>query len=552
MIEKGSLKNLLLLFIFITIIVLPNWVYFFMGEYTQPTKTIIGQMFGAYLVTFLPFILFAKHYKLYLEFLILLSLILLPAELGFFHLYHDRFDLVALTVVLETNIEESLGFISGYEYILALGVIIHLVIMVLLYKNIQIKRTNILRYFGLTALVVVLFLAYRSSKILSQPYGYTLYKNVLSNKSPWLMFRLGLNYWKNKKDLKKYKIIHAKFTFNAKKEDSHRQIHILVIAESSRYDHWSLYGYHRNTNPLLSKEKNLISMSQAITGAGATNWATPLMVTPATTSYFDESIQKHSVIGAYREAHYKTYWLSNQDRFPYLVLHANEAENITYIKDKDIHAYDEVLLPKVKNILNNSKENDIFIVLHIMGNHWKYDERYPKKYDNYQPSTYGKFARMDDYQLKKEIINSYDNSILYTDFFFSSLIKITKEINLPATITYVSDHGENLYDTEKNLFGHGRTISKYVDTIPWVIWYSDLYKKLYPHKIENILKNSNKKISSANNLFESMLEIGQVTYPQLNRQRSIISNQFKEEKRFVLSGLNPVDYDKTMLLRKDK
>lgn len=550
MIQKTFLKNFLLLFIFLTIIVLPNWIYFLLGEHTEPTKTIIGQIIGSYLVLFLPFIFFYKHYKWYFIFLIIINIFLLPVELSFFHLYHDRFDLVGLTVALETNIEEALGFISGYEYILALGIIIHLSIMIILYKNIQIKKTNNLRYIGLISLIFILFLAYRSSNIIGQSYGYTLYKNVITNKSPWLMFRLTYDYLYNMQELQRYKTIHEKFTFHAKKEDIHRQTHILVIAESSRYDHWSLHGYNRITNPLLSKESNLISMSKAITGAGATNWSTPLMITPATASYFDESIQKHSVIGAYREAHYQTHWLSNQDKFPYLVLHADEAEYITFIKDKDINAYDEVLLPKVKKIFDTSKKNDIFIVLHIMGNHWKYDERYPKEYDKYQPSIYRQFARMDDYELKEKIINSYDNSMLYTDYFFFQLIKMAKNLNTPATITYVSDHGENLYDTKKNLFGHGRTVSKYINPIPWIIWYSDSYKEIYPDKIQNLLNNKNKKISSANNLFNSILDIGQIIYPNIDTNRSIMSSTFKEEPRFVLSGLNPVDYDKQIKEKK--
>ena len=543
-------KNIVLLFLFLTIVTLPNWLYFLFSDITHPPKEIIGQIVGSYLVLLAPFALFANRYKWYLLFLMIINVVLLPVELGFFHLYHTRFDFVALTVALETNIEEALGFISGYEFILISLIVIHISIMIFLYQKIQIHATRYLRYIGILSLIMVLLLAYRSSKILEQSYGYTLYKNVITNKSPWLMFRLGYDFGNDKQELAKYKHIHSKFSFNAKKLDDIKQLHILVIAESSRYDHWSIHGYRRKTNPLLEKQTNLISLSNAITGAGATNWATPLMITPATALDFDESIQKHSLIGAYREAGYQTYWLSNQDKFPYLRLHADESEHITYLKEYNIHAYDEVLLPKVKSILK--KKENILIVLHIMGNHWKYDERYPKEFDKFQPSMYHKFVRMDDYQYKKEIINSYDNSMLYTDYFLSQLIDMVKASDMVATISYVSDHGENLYDTSKNLFGHGRTVSRYINPIPWIFWYSDGYADSYPQKIKNMQKNKDKKISSANNLFATILELGEVSYQDLNTSRSIASSNFEQEKRFVLSGLNPVDYDKEILIREGK
>jgi len=544
-------RSILLLFIFLTIVVLPNWIYFFFDDVHHPTKEIIGQLIGAYLVVLAPFAFLANKYKWYLLFLLIVNIVFLPIELGFFHLYHNRFDLVAWTVTLETNLQEALGFISGYELILCIGLFLHLALMIYLYKNIYISQVRYLRYIGAVALVLVLILAYRSSNILKQDYGYTLYRNVITNKSPWLMFRLTYEYLTNKWELEKYKKIHQNFKFRATKKDQIPQVHILVIAESSRYDHWSLHGYDRKTTPSIEQIKNLISMYDAITGAGATNWATPLMITPATALNFDESIQKHSVIGAFKEAGYQTYWLSNQDKFPYLQLHADEAEFTLYIKDNNINAYDEVLLPKVERILKEEGKKNILIVLHIMGNHWKYDERYPEEYDKFKPSIYGKYVRMDDYKYIHEIINTYDNSLLYTDNFLSQLIKIVQKQKVPATVSYVSDHGENLYDTPRKLFGHGRTVSKYVDKIPWLIWYSDAYQKKYFDKVEMLRKHKNNKVSSANNLFETMLDLGQVTYHNMRRDRSLCSKLFSEEVRYVLSGLTPVDYDKILNFKKD-
>ena len=89
---------------------------------------------------------------------------------------------------------------------------------------------------------------------------------------------------------------------------------------------------------------------------------------------------------------------------------------------------------------------------------------------------------------QEELINAYDNTILYTDFIVNSLIEILKKDNLNSFLVYASDHGESL--GENGLYLHGvpmRFAPKEQTHIPFLVWYSDSYKD--NNKI--VLKNKN-------------------------------------------------------------
>jgi glucan phosphoethanolaminetransferase (alkaline phosphatase superfamily) len=90
----------------------------------------------------------------------------------------------------------------------------------------------------------------------------------------------------------------------------------MVIGESSRYDRWSLNGYARETNPLLKQEANLVALPDVITSVSATRLSVPVIISrkPATQSLKDGFSEK-SFLTAFKEAGFKTFWLSNQISF---------------------------------------------------------------------------------------------------------------------------------------------------------------------------------------------------------------------------------------------
>jgi glucan phosphoethanolaminetransferase (alkaline phosphatase superfamily) len=209
----------------------------------------------------------------------------------------------------------------------------------------------------------------------------------------------------------------------------------MVIGESSRYDRWSLNGYARETNPLLSQEANLVALPDVITSVSATRLSVPVIISrkPATQSLKDGFSEK-SFLTAFKEAGFKTFWLSNQISFgkfdtPVSVF-AKEADVVDFLNlggFTDNSNYDEVLFGPLKHALADPAPKKL-IVLHTLGSHWNYSHRYPKQFDKWQPSLFGVDKPVyTDIRIKEQLNNSYDSSILYTDWFLAHVIDALKE-----------------------------------------------------------------------------------------------------------------------------
>ena len=170
------------------------------------------------------------------------------------------------------------------------------------------------------------------------------------------------------------------------------QIVVMVIGESSRYDRWSLNGYSRDTNPLLKQESNLVSMANLITAVSATRLSVPIIVSrkPATRS-LQAGFTEKSFLSAYKEAGFKTWWLSNQMSFGQfdtpISVFAKEADVVQFMNlggFTDNSSFDQALLGPLAHAMADPAQKKL-IVLHTLGNHWNYSHRYPQQYDKWKP-----------------------------------------------------------------------------------------------------------------------------------------------------------------------
>ncbi len=314
---------------------------------------------------------------------------------------------------------------------------------------------------------------------------------------------------------------------------------ILVIGESSRYDRWSLNGYSRPSNPYLSQVKQLQTLSDMITAVSATRLSVPILATrkPAIQSLKPGFTEK-SFLSAFKEAGFKTYWLSNQMSFgqfdtPTSVI-AKEADVTQFINLGGFtngSSLDESLFQPVQQSLKDAATHKL-IVLHTLGNHWNYSHRYPAAFDRWKPSLMGvNNPAYTDLKNKEALNNSYDNSILYTDWFLAQLI--TKLQNRPETtaLFYVSDHGQTLYDGSCRLAFHGHN-TQYEFHVPAFFWYSDQYAAQYPDKVQQILKHKDARLSTEN-VFHSMLDMVDIHYADEQLNRSIFSSALAPHTRYV-------------------
>lgn len=358
------------------------------------------------------------------------------------------------------------------------------------------------------------------------------------------------DFWRERRYLADLKRKSEDFSFGASQIDidDRAQIAVMVIGESSRFDRWSINGYERETNPLLKVEVNLVSLTNVISGVSATRLSVPVLVSrkPATQS-LKAGFAEKSFLSAFREAGFKTYWLSNQMSFgqfdtPVSVF-ANEADVTQFLNlggFTNQSNLDEVLLTPLKLAIADPSKKKL-IVLHTLGNHWNYSHRYPKAYDRWRPSLFGVAnPAYTDLAIKTDINNSYDNSILYTDWFLSEVIGALKASGQISTMMYVSDHGQTLYDGECNLAFHGHN-TQYEFHVPALVWYSGLYQASFPEKVRQLMANKNAPLSTEN-MFHSLLDLSNIRYAGEQLEWSFVSKNFKRHKRFV-DSYGWSDYD---------
>lgn len=331
------------------------------------------------------------------------------------------------------------------------------------------------------------------------------------------------------------------FTFKAHQSEKNArpEIVVMVIGESSRYDRWGINGYQRDTTPLLRQEPNLVTLPDVITAVSATRLSVPVIISrkPATQSLKDGFYEK-SFLTAYKEAGFKTWWLSNQISFgqfdtPVSVF-AKEADVIQFMNlggFTNNSNFDQILLEPLRHALADPSPKKL-IVLHTLGNHWNYSQRYPKDFDKWQPSLFGVDKPVyTDTRIKPQLNNSYDNAILYTDWFLSRVIHQLKDNGQLSSMVYVADHGQTLYDGSCTLAFHGHN-TQFEFHVPAMVWYSDTYKAQYPEKVRQLLRHRKARLATEN-MFHTLLDLGDIQYDDEKLEWSFLNKRFKQHKRYV-------------------
>lgn len=358
---------------------------------------------------------------------------------------------------------------------------------------------------------------------------------------PFGLVLRGVDFWRERSYLADLAGKSSSFRFQAHDagQAALPQTIVVVIGESSRYDRWSLNGYQRDTNPLLGKESNLVSFSDMVTAVSATRLSVPVIVSrkPAIMS-LKAGFSEKSFLSAFKEAGYKTFWLSNQMSFGQfdtpISVFAKEADVTQFLNlggFTNSSNLDQILLEPMNNAMRDPAPKKL-IVLHTLGNHWNYSHRYPKSYDKWQPSLFGvDNPAFTDLKNKQALNNSYDNSVLYVDWMLSQVISGLKAAPQLTAMLYVSDHGQTLYDGSCNLAFHGHN-TQYEFHVPAFVWYSDRYKESYPAKVEQLYRHQKSRLSTEN-IFHSLLDMADIHYPDERLQWSFFSDQFKPHIRYV-------------------
>ena len=293
---------------------------------------------------------------------------------------------------------------------------------------------------------------------------------------------------------------------------------VLVIGETARLDNFSLYGYPKNTNPQLQQLSNLLVLKNT---KSCTTYTTGSLACILSHS---ESISNTESLPTYLARNgAEVIWRSNNWGEPAIKVSSYiDASVLRPSCVGDGCNLDEVLLTNLLSVINSSSQQKIFIVLHTKGSHGpSYYKRYTKTFEQFLPVC--KFEEISKCS-QKELINAYDNTILYTDHFLTSVVKTLEQLNETSTaMMYISDHGESL--GENGLYLHGTPYAfapDYQKDIPFIMWMSDTFIANKNVDI-NSIKQSSKHTQF--NVFHTVLGAIELESPIYNKNLDILNTQ---------------------------
>ncbi|WKW41161.1 phosphoethanolamine transferase EptA [Kosakonia cowanii] len=295
------------------------------------------------------------------------------------------------------------------------------------------------------------------------------------------------------------------------KRGPRKNLTILVLGETSRGDDFSLGGYDRETNPLL-KQDNVIYFPNTTSCGTATAVSVPCMFSGMGRAHYDDQLAHHQegLLDVVQRAGIQVLWNENDggckgacDRVPH--------QDMTQLNLADYcikgECQDEILFRDLARYIDQLP-GDGLIVLHTIGSHGPtYYNRYPAQMRKFTPT-----CDTNEIQAcsREQLVNTYDNTIVYVDYIVDKAIKLlqSKQDRFTTSLVYLSDHGESL--GENGVYLHGLPYSIAPATqkhVPLLIWLSPDYQTRYGINNQCVAKNAREKAYSQDNLFPTMLGI---------------------------------------------
>jgi len=348
-----------------------------------------------------------------------------------------------------------------------------------------------------------------------------------------------------------YREVSRDFKFDARSEHSATapEVYVMVVGETARTHNFSLYGYPRNTNPLLSKTPGIKAFPNVTTQSNTTHKSVPMLLSAASAEDFERLFHEKGILAAFKEAGFHTVFISNQlPNHSFIDFLGEQADEHYFLKKEDAsqgNHYDEDLLQKLDEILPladasssahyHYRYRKLFVVLHSYGSHFNYQERYPRSFAYFKPDSRSE-AKSEN---RRDLLNAYDNTIRYTDYILHGIIERLQKWEGVQTKTdgvydqptsamlYTSDHGENIFDDERSLFLHAAPkASDYELHVPFIIWTSDGFSKQYPDILKALGENRSKQVQSSLSAFHTMLGIGGIQTRYRLDEYSVASGKY--------------------------
>lgn len=426
-----------------------------------------------------------------------LSLIVNAGCLYFINTYDVMLDDTMMGNVYNTNTAEATSYFSGsfVLYVLLMGVLPAVLLML---SRIDYGKAK--GAFSRMGIALLGCLAIGFGNMTNWPWVDKNSTVLGSLILPWSYTVNTFRYYGEQRENNREEILLPDATLTGEE----KEVVVLVIGESARRDHFSLYGYGRETNPLLSQVEGLRAYP-ANSAATYTTGGVKAILSHSNSSKLYEILPNYL-----HRAGVDVIWrTSNWGQPPLHIEKYYSDGDLGRIYDMD-PAYDNVLSRALADTIAASRSTKVLVVLHTSLSHGpSYNRKYPPEFERFTPvSNSVEMSTIPQDQL----INAYDNTILFTDWFLWDVISQMKGLEeWKSCVMFVSDHGESL--GEGNLYMHGVPISispREQYEIPFIVWCSEGDGKL-----------KDAELLSQYHVFHSVLDFLEIDSPVYNPEYDI-------------------------------
>lgn len=430
----------------------------------------------------------------------------------FFNVYFDR-DM--LSNVLETNTAESIRMLtpSYLAWIFFFGII-----PALAYLNVKISYQSWWK--EISVRIATIFVASLAIFAIASQF-YQNYASFFRNNKylphlivPSNFVAAGVSKIKHSR-MENRPFVTLAENVKIQKPDDYRHVTVIVLGETTRAMNWGLNGYSRQTTPnmaaRLANGDHLINFSDVSSCGTATAISVPCLFSSIPREQYNEITAKNqdNLLDILNRAGVNVVWIENNSDSKTV---ANRVKEINTFSGNTStlcthgECLDEVILPELDKALAENPDRDTVIVLHTIGSHGPtYYERYTQNERLFTPTC-------DTNEISKcsneELVNTYDNGIIYLDKFLDQVIqRLEKRDDWESAVYYFSDHGESL--GENGIYLHSTPYAlapKEQTKVPMMLWLSKTWAKNEPFDLECVKRNADKPYSH-DNVFHTVFSL---------------------------------------------
>lgn len=456
--------------LFVTILSVFTLIAYHIPFFKYVIQNVSGGLNSFFIVTSLIILMFALNYFIYYLLLYLgrivgkciLAFTFIANSISFYFIvfYEALITSKMMGNVFNTRYSEASGFFSWtlLLYLLFWGV---LPCIYLFAQSVDYGKKK--PFFKNTGISLGICLVVAFANMTNWPWIDRNASTIGSLLMPWSYTINSIRWWNSQRKLNQKEILLPDASIASDRKD----VCVLIIGESARRDNFSLYGYSRKTNPLL--ETDSVTPLLAESAATYTTAGVKAILDHKPTGKLYEILPNY----LFRSGVDVSWRTTNWGEPPVHIDEYLKANDLKKSHPEADEHYDGILLAGLGDAIRKSSKDKMLIILHTSTSHGPtYYKKYPPEYEVFKPvCTTVEMSKADP----KELMNAYDNTIIYTDRLLHSVIDTLRNIpDRRSCMLFVSDHGESL--GEGNLYMHGVPMSlapKVQTEIPFIVWTSD-------------------------------------------------------------------------------